>query len=94
MDNGFVYYTRSYKKIFLIISNVFPIFRLLLYFMKKFTQHIKMSIIKRKLAGVFFVVVLNVGTVKKDGNEHSILLGRPFMATTQCLNDVGKKNRI
>ena len=94
MDNGFIYYTRSYKKIFLIISNVFPIFRLLLYFMKKFTQHIKMSIIKRKLAGVFFVVVLNVGTVKKDGNEHSILLGRPFMATTQCLNDVGKKNRI
>jgi hypothetical protein len=54
MDNGFIYYTRSYKKIFLIISNVFPIFRLILYFIKKITQHIKMSIIKRKLAGVFF----------------------------------------
>ena len=54
MDNGFIYYTRSYKKIFLIISNVFPIFRFLLYFIKKITQHIKMAIIKRKLAGVFF----------------------------------------
>ena len=54
MDNGYIYYTRSYKKIFLIISNVFPIFKLLLYFFKKITQHIKMSIIKRKLAGVFF----------------------------------------
>ena len=54
MDNGYIYYTRSYKKIFLIISNVFPIFKLLLYFIKKITQHIKMSIIKRKLAGVFF----------------------------------------
>ena len=54
MDNGFIYYTRSYNKIFLIISNVFPIFRLLLYFMKKITQYIKMSIVKRKLAGVFF----------------------------------------
>ena len=54
MDNGFVYYTRSYKKIFLIISNAFPLFRVLLYFIKKITQHIKMSIIKRKLAGVFF----------------------------------------
>ena len=37
MDNGFIYYTRSYKKLSLIISNIFPIFRLLLYyiFLKK-----------------------------------------------------------
>ena len=54
MDNGFIYYTRTYKKIFLIISNVFPIFRIVLFFMQKITQHIKRSIIKRKLAGIFF----------------------------------------
>ena len=54
MDNGFIYYTRSYKKIMLIISNVFPIFKFLLYFMKKFTQHAKMSSTKRKLAGLIF----------------------------------------
>ena len=54
MDNGFIYYTRSYNKIFIIISNVFPIFRVLLYFFEKIALHIKMSIIKRKLAGIFF----------------------------------------
>ena len=54
MDDGYIFYTRSYKKTFLIISNVFPIFRLLLYFIKKITQHIKMSIIKRKLVGILF----------------------------------------
>ena len=54
MDNGFIYYTRSYNKIFPIISNVFPIFKILLFFIKKITQYLKMSMIKRKLAGVFF----------------------------------------
>ena len=54
MDNGFIYYTRSYKKIFPIISDVFPIFKLILYFIKKITQHIKLPIIKRKLVGIFF----------------------------------------
>ena len=54
MDNGLVYYTRSYNKIILIISNVFPLFRILLYFMKNFTQHVKMSLTKRKLAGLIF----------------------------------------
>ena len=54
MDNGFVYYTRSYNKLFLIFSNVFPLFKFLLYFMKNFTQHIKMSLTKRKLASLVF----------------------------------------
>ena len=54
MDEGLVYYKRSYKKIILIISNVFPIFRFVLYFIKKFTQHTKMSIIKRRLSGLIF----------------------------------------
>ena len=55
MDNGYVYYTRTYKKIILIISNVFPLFKLVLYFIKKLTQHVKMSLIKRNLAGLIFV---------------------------------------
>ena len=54
MDDGLVYYTRSFKKLFLIISNVFPLFRFALFFIKKFTQHIKMSFTKRKLAGFIF----------------------------------------
>ena len=54
MDNSLVYYTRKYNKVFNIISNVFPLFRLALYFIKKLTQHIKISITKRKLAGLIF----------------------------------------
>ena len=54
MDDGSVYYTRSFRKIFLIISNAFPIFRFVLYFLKKFTQHVKMSLTKRKLTGLIF----------------------------------------
>ena len=54
MDYGLVYYTRKYNKVFYIISNVFPLFKLALYFIKKFTQHIKISITKRKLAGLIF----------------------------------------
>ena len=49
MDDGLVYYTRTYKKLFIIISDFFPIFRFFLLFLKKFTQHIKMTLTKRNL---------------------------------------------
>ena len=55
LDYGLVYYTRTYNKIIFILSNVFPLFRLVLYFIKKFTQHIKISLTKRDLAGLIFV---------------------------------------
>jgi hypothetical protein len=54
MDNNLIHYTRSFKKIFLIISDVFPILRFVLYFIKKFTKHIKMSLTKRKLTCLIF----------------------------------------
>ena len=54
MDYGLIYYTREYQKLFLIISNVFPLFRIVLYFLKNFTKHIKMSIIKSNLVGLIF----------------------------------------
>ena len=54
MDLGLIYYTREYKKIFLIISDVFPLFRLVLYFIKCFTEHAKMSLTKRNLVGLIF----------------------------------------
>jgi hypothetical protein len=54
MDYGITHYTRQYKDLFLIISNVFPLFRLVLYFIKGFTQHVKMSIIKSRLVGLIF----------------------------------------
>ena len=54
MDDGLVYYTRTFKKIFLIISNVFPLFKIILFILQKLTQHVKMSFIKRKLTGLIF----------------------------------------
>ena len=54
MDLGLIYYTREYKKIFLIISNVFPLFRLVLFFLKGFTEHAKMSLTKSNLVGLIF----------------------------------------
>ncbi len=54
IDDGLVHYTRTFRKIFLIISNVFPIFRFVLYFLKKITQHIKRSLVKRNLTSMIF----------------------------------------
>ena len=54
MDDGMLIYTRSFQKLFIMISNVFPWLRILFYFMKKNTQHIKMSITKRKLMELIF----------------------------------------
>ena len=76
MDNGFVYYTRSYKKLFLIISNVFPIFKFFLFFIKRFTQHVKMSLTKRKLASLIFECkeiksINKIGKITKNNNLQS-----------------------
>jgi hypothetical protein len=54
MDIGLVYYTGEYKKLFMIISNVFPLFRFVLYFIKSFTKHVKMSLTKRNLIELIF----------------------------------------
>ena len=62
MDQGMVYYTRSYKKIFLIIADFFPILKFILFILKKCTQHFKMSGTKRRLAGLLFE---NVNLKKK-----------------------------
>ena len=69
MDDGLVYYTRTFKKLYLILSEFFPIFKLLLYFIKKFTQHIKMSFIKRELIELIFEskkLKFNKGSKKKN----------------------------
>ena len=54
MDTGLVFYTREYKKILLVLSDVFPVLRFILFFIKNFTKQIKMSLTKRKLAGLIF----------------------------------------
>jgi len=43
-----------YNKIFKILSEVFPLFKFCLVLIKKFTQHIKISLTKRELAQLVF----------------------------------------
>ena len=77
MDIGFVYYTREYKKLFLIFSDVFPLFRFILYFIKKFTEHMKISLIKRNLIELIFenkiktrkISIFKYGNINKIANS-------------------------
>ena len=62
MDQEMIYYKRSYKKIFLIIADFFPLLKLIMLILKKSTQHFKTSESKRKLAGLLFE---NVKTKQK-----------------------------
>ena len=54
MDQEITYYKRSYKKLFLIISDFFPILKFIMHILKKTTQHFKTSSSKRRLAGLLF----------------------------------------
>ena len=68
MDQGMVYYTRSYKKLFLIIADFFPILKFILFVLKKCTQHFKMSGTRRRLAGLLFE---NVSLKRKKIERYS-----------------------
>jgi hypothetical protein len=68
-DTGFKFYTRTYKKLFLLISNVFPFFNLIYYLFQYFTYYIKLIETKRKLCEYIFVkkdLKLNKVLIKKS----------------------------
>ena len=54
IDTGIILYTRTYKKLFGLISDVFPFYDLILYVFKYFAYYIKLSSIKLKLAENIF----------------------------------------
>ena len=54
MDSGIIHYSRTYKKIFAMISDTFPFFNLIFYLFRYFTYYIKISLIKRNLAEFVF----------------------------------------
>ena len=47
MDQGYIYYTRNYKKIFPIFSDIFPLLNFLYLIFKRITTRIKMSYAKK-----------------------------------------------
>jgi len=80
MDKGYIYYTRTYKKIFLIFSNMFPLFKLALFFISKFTKHIKMSSTKSRLVGLVF--------------ENKSISGKPIINLKESKDNSKKTNQI
>ena len=54
MDQGIFYYTRCYKKIFSILSDVFPILNFLLLVFKKFTRIVKLTFAKKANSELLF----------------------------------------
>ena len=54
MDQGIIYYTRSYKKVFSILSDVFPILNFLLLIFKKFTRIVKITFAKKTTSELLF----------------------------------------
>jgi hypothetical protein len=54
MDQGYIYYTRSYKKVFSILSDIFPILNFLLLIFKRFTRIVKLTFAKKSTAELLF----------------------------------------
>jgi len=54
MDQGYIYYTRSYKKVFSILSDIFPILNFLLLIFKRFTHIVKLTFAKKSTAELLF----------------------------------------
>ena len=54
MDQGYIRYTRKYKNIFYIISEVLPLLNILLLVFKKSTQYIKLTIAKKNITEYLF----------------------------------------
>ena len=54
MDQGYIYYTRSFRKIFTIFSNVFPILNILLIVFEKITVWIKLAFAKQSIVEILF----------------------------------------
>jgi hypothetical protein len=54
MDQGYIYYTRSFKKIFEIISNIFPVLNILSVIFRNFTFLIKHSLAKKSIIELLF----------------------------------------
>ena len=97
MDDGIVHYTRSYKKIIIIISNAFPIIKFILYFVEKFTTHVKLSLTKRKLIEILFEdketqkkLKKNIELLNKKLNNNN----KPVMSINKSENELIKSKNM
>ena len=54
MDQGYVRYTRKYKNVFIIFSEILPLVNILLIAFKIFTRYIKLTVAKKNLTEIIF----------------------------------------
>ena len=54
MDQGHIYYSRSYRKLFETLSNVFPLLNILLIIFEKFTIWVKSSFARQSIVEIVF----------------------------------------
>ena len=54
MEQGYIYYTRSFRKIFNILGDVFPILNILLIIFEKITIWIKLAFAKKSIVEILF----------------------------------------
>ena len=54
MDQGRIYYTRSFKKMFEIVSDIVPMLNILIFFFDKITRLIKFAFAKRSIVELLF----------------------------------------
>ena len=88
MDQGIIYYTRTYKKMFSILSDVFPILNFLLLVFKRFTRYVKLTFAKKKTSELLFENVKDKHQKKNffNGNNKNIKNGES--------NNINKYERI
>ena len=77
MDQGYVRYTRKYKNVFYIFSEILPLVNVLLIVFKIFTRYIKLTIAKKNITEIIFE------------NLHEINIEKPMPKKSQ--NDFEKK---
>ena len=84
MDQGIIYYSRSYKKVFAILSDVFPILNFLLLVFKKFTRIVKLTFAKKYTSELLFE---NVQSYQK-WDKKLILNGNNKKIKKKEINDI------
>ena len=104
MDQGYKFYTRSYKKIFPIFSDIFPILNFLYVIFKRITGGVKLVFAKRNAAELLFENYqikhnrFNFSSRKNVDNENSLDINKDnynkIYSYTVNKNNLTKVNQI
>ena len=95
-DQGLIFYTRSYKKILNIISDIFPILNFIFIIFKKITGKIKSSYLKRSLMELLFEInnQKNELILNKEVNINNIIQPTVVKINSLPNKDSFKKQKL